>query len=72
MEWRNTSSQFRHLSFTFKKPATLILSNVAEKDEGIYRCRIDYSSSATKNYRVSLLVIGEFELILDYFFYHFV
>ncbi|XP_044744983.1 nephrin-like [Coccinella septempunctata] len=57
VEWRNTSIQFRHLSFTFKKPATLILSNILEKDEGVYRCRIDYSSSATKNHWIELEVV---------------
>ncbi|KAK9702914.1 Immunoglobulin V-set domain [Popillia japonica] len=40
------------------EPSILGISNITEKDEGEYRCRIDYSRSPTKNLRVKLTVIG--------------
>lgn len=41
------------------EPSILGISNITEKDEGEYRCRIDYSRSPTKNLRVKLTVIGK-------------
>lgn len=41
------------------EPSTLSIDNIKEKDEGEYRCRIDYLRSPTKNSRVKLTVIGE-------------
>jgi hypothetical protein len=49
-------------------PATLNIDNISEKDEGEYRCRIDYLRSPTKNLRVKLAVIGEWGTsMLSYF-----
>lgn len=36
----------------------LKISKVAESDQGIYRCRIDFNNSPTKNYKVNLTLIG--------------
>lgn len=36
------------------------IDNISEKDEGEYRCRIDYLRSPTKNLRVKLTVIGKY------------
>lgn len=44
---------------TLTEPSTLSIDNVSEKDEGEYRCRIDYLRSPTKNFRVKMTVIGE-------------
>lgn len=41
------------------EPATLTISNVSEKDEGEYFCRIDYSRSPTRNERATLTVVGK-------------
>ncbi|KAL0869428.1 hypothetical protein ABMA27_007663 [Loxostege sticticalis] len=37
--------------------AHLSVEKVAHQDEGVYRCRIDYVDSPTRNYRVNLTVI---------------
>ncbi|KAL3286109.1 hypothetical protein HHI36_000622 [Cryptolaemus montrouzieri] len=55
--WRGESLETRAFFRTMTEPATLSLDNISEKDEGEYRCRIDYSLSATKNYRVKLSVL---------------
>lgn len=40
--------------------AHLSVDKIATEDGGIYRCRIDYVDSPTKNYKVNLTVIGKF------------
>ncbi|EFA06209.2 nephrin isoform X1 [Tribolium castaneum] len=55
--WQDSNLGQRAFFRTMTDPATLNIDNINEKDEGEYRCRIDYLRSPTKNLRVKLAVI---------------
>ncbi|KAL6255732.1 hypothetical protein P5V15_012976, partial [Pogonomyrmex californicus] len=42
---------------TSTDPATLSVNDVQEQDEGEYRCRVDFTTSPTRNFRIQLTVI---------------
>ncbi|KAL7297208.1 hypothetical protein TKK_0009614 [Trichogramma kaykai] len=42
---------------TAAKPAHLSITDLKLKDEGIYRCRVDFVNSPTKNQKINLTVI---------------
>lgn len=57
--WQEKTLESRAFFRTMTEPSTLSIDNIKEKDEGEYRCRIDYTRSPTKNLRVKLTVIGK-------------
>ncbi|XP_071554654.1 synaptogenesis protein syg-1 isoform X1 [Temnothorax nylanderi] len=47
----------RALFRTTTEPATLSVNHVQEQDEGEFRCRVDFTTSPTRNSRIQLTVI---------------
>ena len=41
--------------------ARLKIANVSETDDGLYRCRVDFSASQTRTSRLNLTVVGKLD-----------
>lgn len=44
--------------------AKLKVTKVTYKDQGVFRCRVDFINSPTRNFRVNLTLVGEYEISL--------
>uniref|UniRef100_A0A336MVY2 CSON007912 protein n=1 Tax=Culicoides sonorensis TaxID=179676 RepID=A0A336MVY2_CULSO len=65
--WSDTNAFGPRAYFvTVSKPAALNIDNIQLDDEGIYRCRVDFQNSPTKNHRINLTVIVPPHQILVY------
>ena len=44
------------------KESRLQLRNVQSSDGGVYRCRVEFFNSPTRNFRSNLTLVGEFNI----------
>lgn len=64
--WSSPKALGRRAYFTTAtKPAHLSIKELKLKDEGLYRCRVDFVNSPTTNQKINLTVIGEYIYILQ-------
>lgn len=63
LNWSDDSVAPRAHFKTSAKRAALYLEGVQLSDEGVYRCRVDFRNSPTRNFQVNLTVIRKFHFL---------
>lgn len=60
LEWSDTMIFGPRASYdSGTKPSSLRLDSVQLDDQGVYRCRVDFRHSPTRNFQINLTVIGK-------------
>lgn len=55
----------RAFFITATNPAHLSIDRLEAKDEGIYRCMVDFKNTPTQNQKMNLTVIGKFFIVRE-------
>ena len=42
-----------------RHPAALVVTDIKQRDEGLYRCRVDFRLAQTRNAHINLTVVGK-------------
>ena len=64
-DWADKKSLGGRAHFDLQaSPAELVIDSVKADDEGLYRCRVDFKKSPTRNARTNLTVVGKLRLKL--------